>query len=181
LIPGDGAIGFTRPKKMREFETIALATGYQTQRQPDPEDTAMNGSELRHFFPFLVPIVAIVLGVGTGMLAIWLDYSRKRQMLELHHKERLAAIERGIEIPPLPAEFFRLGSGREKTPTDDLRRGLIWLLVGVALTVALLLNRSAENAAWGLLPTAVGLAYLIYYAAASRRAPGATPERGPTT
>jgi Domain of unknown function (DUF6249) len=185
LIPSDSAIGFTRPKRLhlRERETIGRAAGYQAQRQPDPKDTAMNGSELKHLLPLMVPIVAIVLGIGAGMLAIWLDYSRRRQIFELHHKERLAAIERGMEVPPLPAEFFRGGSGRQREtePTDYLRRGLIWLLVGVALTIALLLNRNVENATWGLLPTAVGLAYLIYYAAAPRRARSAPQERGPTT
>ena len=37
----------------------------------------------------MIPIVAIVMGVGIGMLALFLDYRKKRDMFALHHKERL--------------------------------------------------------------------------------------------
>lgn len=126
--------------------------------------------ETRHIFPFLIPIIAIVMGVGAGMLAIWTDYARKRHIFELHHKERLAAIDRGMDIPPLPEEFFGNGD-RPARPNDHLRRGLVWLLIGLALSLALLLNLGVERAAWGLVPTAVGVAYLIYFAVVRRDQP----------
>ena len=55
----------------------------------------------------MIPIVAIVMGVGIGMLSLFLDYRKKREMFAMHHKERLAAIDKGMEVPPLPAEFFQ--------------------------------------------------------------------------
>jgi uncharacterized membrane protein len=128
--------------------------------------------DLRHILPVFIPIVAIIMGVGVAMLAIWTNYKRKSEMFELHHKERLLAIERGMEVPSLPEEFFKAASGKlVASPNDRLRHGLIWLLVGVALMIALALNRSLESAAWGLLPVAVGLANLIYYATVMRNQP----------
>jgi hypothetical protein len=128
--------------------------------------------DLRHILPLMIPIVAIIMGVGVAMLSIWTDYRRKSEMFELHHKERLLAIERGMEVPSLPAEFFKGSSDKfVASPNDRLRHGLIWLLVGVALTMALVLNSSLESAAWGLLPVAVGLANLIYYATVARNQP----------
>ncbi|HEV8690446.1 MAG TPA: DUF6249 domain-containing protein [Ideonella sp.] len=122
--------------------------------------------DLKHIMPFLIPIVAIVMGVGIGMLAIWIDYRKKREIFELHHKERLLAIERGMEVPALPEALFEGGRRPAAVtgPGDYLRRGLLWLLVGMAIATALAVSENVSRAAWGLIPIAVGLAYLIFYA-----------------
>lgn len=118
--------------------------------------------DVRHFLPFLIPFTAIVMGLGVGMLSIWLDYRKKMQILELHHKERMLAIERGMELPPLPAELFSSGRHREMGSSAlSLQRGLQLLLLGLALGVALLINHGPGVAAWALLPVALGLAYLF--------------------
>jgi len=54
----------------------------------------------------MIPIVAIVMGLGIGMLKLWLDFRKKRDILQAHHTERMAAIEKGIDLPPLPAQFY---------------------------------------------------------------------------
>lgn len=130
---------------------------------------------LKHIMPFLVPIVAIVMSLGIGMLAIWVDYRKKRDMFELHHKERLMAIERGMEIPPLPPEFFG-GARTWRSPVagDYLRRGLLWGFVGLGIGIALWVNQDLQAATWALIPIGVGLANLGFYAADAqqRRATG---------
>ena len=121
--------------------------------------------DFRHIIPFFIPLVAIVMGIGIGMLGLWLDFEKKTRMFELHHKERLLAIERGMEVPPLPPEFFlnaRRGAGAN-SGVDSLRWGLIWLLLGGALGVAIGLNGGLEAASWALVPAAVGLAQIIFY------------------
>lgn len=137
----------------------------------------MMGTPLHVLIPMLIPFVAIVMGIGIGMLGLLLDYRKKREIYALHHKERLAAIEKGIEVPPLPPEFFegnRKGS-RRNDPASALRSGLVWLFVGVAVTVALYTTHSGDVIwTWGLVPAAVGLAKLVFYKLAGP-APGATP------
>jgi Domain of unknown function (DUF6249) len=121
----------------------------------------------------MIPIVAIVMGIGIGMLGLFLDYRKKRDMFAMHHKERLAAIEKGMEVPPLPPEFFQNPRGsRVRTPGDYLRRGLIMLLVGIAITVALY-QSARHDYLWGLLPIGLGVANLIYYYFESRKTPRA--------
>lgn len=125
-------------------------------------------AELKNIMPFMIPIVAIVMGVGIGMLGLWIDYRKKRDIFELHHKERMLAIERGMEVPPLPEALLAPDKREEakgNVPGDYLRRGLLWLLVGLGLSIALAMNSSVNTATWGLIPIAVGLAYLIYFAA----------------
>ena len=126
-------------------------------------------TEIMGIMGIMVPIVAIIMGVGIGMLSLFLDYRKKREMFALHHKERLAAIEKGMEVPPLPPEFFR-ENRRVRAPGDYLRRGLVLLLVGVAITIALF-DSTRHNYLWGLVPTAMGVANLIYYWFERRSAP----------
>jgi hypothetical protein len=118
----------------------------------------------------MVPIVAIVMGLGIGMLVLWLDYRKKREMFQLHHTERMAAIEKGIELPPLPPEFFRDFKQRGRNPATQFRRGLVWLLVGIAFMVAMH-GTHDQDFWWGLIPAAVGVATLISYMVERRRPP----------
>jgi hypothetical protein len=118
----------------------------------------------------MVPIVAIVMGLGVGMLVLWLDYRKKREIFQLHHTERMAAIEKGIELPPLPPEFFRDFKRRDRNPSTQFRRGMVWLLVGIAFMVAMR-GTHEQNFWWGLIPVAVGLANLLSYVVDRRRPP----------
>jgi Domain of unknown function (DUF6249) len=123
---------------------------------------------LKQLLPLLIPIVAILGGVLVVIVVIAIDYKRKAQWLELHHKERLLAIERGVNGPELPAEFFGIGQGRGgRLPDQDLRtrsmrQGLLFLFVGIALSAALAINRDLDSAAWGLIPMAIGAANLVF-------------------
>jgi hypothetical protein len=121
----------------------------------------------------LIPIIAIVMGIGVGMLSIFLDYRKKREMFAMHHQERMAAIEKGMDVPPLPPEFFQEGRRcRSRTHGDFLRRGLVLLFVGAAVCAALY-NSQHDAYLWGLVPAAVGLAQLLYYYLARPKAPEA--------
>ena len=122
-----------------------------------------------------IPIIAIVLGIGIGMLSLVLDYRKRRDMFAMHHKERMAAIDKGMEVPPLPPEFFQENRRRgTSTPGDYLRRGLLLLMVGLAITVALY-RMNNDLFLWGLVPTAVGVAYLLFYWFEVRKAAKAPP------
>ena len=118
--------------------------------------------ELKQIQPFMNPIIAIVMPLGIGMLALWLNHQKKTRMLELHHQERLLALERGIELPP---KSSTLGPRHAPVPpSDDLRRGLVGLLAGSALGAALWTGGGISSGIWGLVPMSVGAAYLLWYA-----------------
>lgn len=119
---------------------------------------------IKQILGLLIPIAGIVGGIAVAIVWLATDYKRRSQLVELHHRERLAAIERGIDVPPLPPELF----DREDRidPLDArsraLRRGLTFLLVGLAVAAALAINRDTDSAAWGLIPIAIGVANLIF-------------------
>lgn len=52
----------------------------------------------------------------TKSLGALLNYWRKRDIFRLHHAERMAAIDKGVQMPTLPREFFQDDSSARSTP-----------------------------------------------------------------
>ena len=112
-----------------------------------------------------IPITAIIMGIGIGMQALWNEHKRKAQILEQNHRERMHAIEKGIELPPLPAHL--VGSGTAATPPSaakSLRNGIMLTLIGVLLFIGIVAAGGDKGALFGLLPACVGIANLVYAA-----------------
>jgi hypothetical protein len=113
----------------------------------------------------IVPVTAIVMGIGIGMLAIWSEHRRKSQLLEQNHRERMHAIEKGIEMPPLPPGLVNMGNGPATASAPKaLRSGIMLTLIGVLLFVAINEAGGMEGALFGLIPAAIGIANLVYAA-----------------
>jgi hypothetical protein len=106
----------------------------------------------------MVPIIAIVMGVGTAIIAILAGHRQRMQRNELRHRERLAAIEKGLEIPPDPVESEPVG----RRPRY-LLRGLCCLFFGATLTAAMWQVSSDVPYLFGLIPAAIGAGYLLFY------------------
>jgi hypothetical protein len=116
---------------------------------------------------FLIPITAIVMGIGIGMLGLWTDHKRKSQILEQTHRERMAAIERGIELPPTPSNsLFDMNHSPKNAPNPArvLRSGVFMLSLGIVLYFGLVTVGASSAAVFGLIPGTIGLANLAYAA-----------------
>jgi len=113
----------------------------------------------------LIPIIAITLSLGTAMLFIIARHRRNALELEQRHKERMAAIDRGLDLPMEPVKLAA------PARPHYLLRGLIWLGVGVALVAGMRPMLEEETSSIGWIPVAVGAAYLIFYFVEGRKAP----------
>lgn len=112
--------------------------------------------------------VALVVVAAIAYVAFqqWLQHQRR----VLIHRERLAAVEKGIELPPLEQEVKRSSWNVQRIL---LLAGLSWLSIGVAAFVvlsALLAHPSPitsdipQGIQWiGLAPIGIGLSHLIVY------------------
>ena len=108
-----------------------------------------------------IPIVAIVMSLLIPIIYQITEYRRRRDIVEALHKERMAAIERGMEPKPLPEEL--LNPFRRNRNPRYLLTGMIWLFVGIGIFV-FLGAVAGEDVRWiGLIPGGVGLAYLLYH------------------
>jgi hypothetical protein len=117
----------------------------------------------------LISIVAIGLPLSIPIIYLVLNYRKRLRLIELVHAERMAAIERGMDVPTLPVEIL----GSRPVSRSTLLPGLVWLLVGLALITGLHGISGYAGVGglsiWGLVPTAVGIAYLIYYFVEGRK------------
>ena len=112
-----------------------------------------------------IPIVAIVMGIGIGMLAIWSEHKRKAQLLEQNHRERMHALEKGLELPPLPPNLIGATNGPStSSAAKSIRSGVMLLLIGIVLYFAITVVGAREAALFGLIPAAIGIANLVYAA-----------------
>jgi hypothetical protein len=116
----------------------------------------------------LIPIVAIVMSLSIPIWVVYWEYRKRKDTFALLHQERMAAIEKGVEPPPLPAGFLN-GDAKPSSPRRYLLKGLIWTFIGLAITGALLCRGDSAEAMFGLIPTGIGLAYLIYYFAVGKK------------
>ena len=82
-----------------------------------------------------IPIIAIFMSLLIPIVYAIVDYRRRKDVVEAHHRERLAAIERGTDIPPLPDSFYNPWQRNRRPRT--LLTGMIWFFVGIGLFIAL--------------------------------------------
>jgi uncharacterized protein DUF6249 len=121
----------------------------------------------------LVPIVAVTVSLGALIVWIVVWYRRRKHEIDCRHKERMAAIEKGLELPP-----ESLPQPEQMPPRSRyLLRGLIWLGVGLAITFGGRDWLRAPMGGSGWIAVAVGAAYLIFYFVEGRKA--AVPKREP--
>jgi hypothetical protein len=120
-----------------------------------------------------IAAVAIAL-IGYAAYREWLRHQRRT----LIHRERLAAIEKGADLPPLEQEQKRSSWNVQRTL---LLAGLIWLSLGIGVFVTLsTVIASPANAKldvppgvqWiGLGLAAIGVSHLVVYLAGKRKEP----------
>jgi hypothetical protein len=124
-----------------------------------------------------IPIVAIIMSLSIPIVYAIIDYRRRRDIIDAHHKERMAAIDRGIELAPLPESFYL--SLKPARRSSYLLPGLVWLFIGIGLYIALGAVAGEDVRYFGLIPVGVGAALLIYYFVEGRKLPLAS--RSPPT
>ena len=115
-------------------------------------------------FSMAIPIVAIIGGITVAVVRS----IGQQRVAELAHRERIAALERGVDpskLPPAPVIDY----GHVYGTYDPLRRyhalmigGIVCVLAGIGVGVFLYLMETEKNAwAIGLIPIAVGIALLL--------------------
>lgn len=124
-----------------------------------------------------IPIVAIIMSLSIPIVFAIVDYRRRRDIVEANHKERMAAIERGMELPALPESFYQ--SIKPARRSSYLLPGLIWLFVGIGIFIALGAIAGEDVRMLGFVPAGVGLALLIYHFVEGRKLPLAGQDRSP--
>jgi hypothetical protein len=115
----------------------------------------------------IIPIVSIVGGILLGGFFWWNLIRAQVRARELLHAERQAAIEKGLPPPDEPSQPQPVGDGGKVSPpakpaTNALGTGLFWLFLGLGVMIAMrIVYPEGTNWGWGVIPVALGLAYLV--------------------
>jgi Domain of unknown function (DUF6249) len=137
----------------------------------------MSHNVLPDVLALLIPILSVTVSLGALIVWIVVWYRRRVHEIDCRHKERMAAIERGIDLPPEPVPQPEQMPPRSRY----LLRGLIWLGIGLAITFGGRDWLRAPMGGSGWIAVAVGAAYLIFYLVEGRKAAvpkGETPASG---
>src|SRR5215831_4880437 len=117
-----------------------------------------------------IGMVFVVLAFSIPIFSILTRSRRLQRAMELLHTERMAAIERGMDLPATSLELLGDQVSKSKRPRTALLPGLVWLFVGIAISVSRLsLDGHDAPLMVGLIPAGIGLAYLIYYFVEERK------------
>ncbi len=123
-----------------------------------------NSDSFASMFAMAIPIVAIIGGITVAVVRTL----GQQRLAELTHKERIAALERGVDpskLPPPPVMDY----GHAYGTYSPLRRyhslligGIVCTVMGIAIGAFLHLMEAEKNA-WsiGLIPSGVGVALLL--------------------
>ncbi len=119
--------------------------------------------------PFIVPVFGTLMVLGIVVAGIWSGVRRR----EMESQERLAAIAKGIALPPTPGELAsdqspRAAANVARGRDHSRKTGLILTFVGIGMMLFGLLLTWIERerdvltvAATGLVPLAIGIGFLI--------------------
>jgi len=102
-----------------------------------------------------------------GALLLWILQWHKRRVQEIdsRHKERMAAIDKGLlDLPPEPLPQ------PAQMPTRDryLFRGLIWFGTGLGIVFGVRDLFDSQVGKFGWIAVGIGAAYLVFYFAERR-------------
>jgi len=119
------------------------------------------------------PLAVIFVVFAWLGFSAWCDYRKTSNLLRLHHQERMAALEKGLELPPYPtacSDEQQLAASASDKPGRTLLIGLVWLFLGIGLAVALAAVKGPNTSpAFAAVPAGIGLAYLIYHFVEGRK------------
>lgn len=113
-------------------------------------------------------VTPIVFGVGASMFFVYLSHRRKELLLKNTHAERMTALEKGLPVPDMPASL--LEDLDAPNAANAMRGGIALTLIGLVLYIAIRQFIDENMALFGLIPSAIGIANLVYAAVIWRRA-----------
>jgi hypothetical protein len=125
--------------------------------------------DLVPLFGILIPLSAIVLGIGLSFWQIYWNHQKR----QLQYRERQLMIEKGMTPPPILVEEER----RSASPEGSLRRGIVLMSLAIGLAAAAIFLGSSEGPGGAMRALGVaaaivgslGIGNLVYYAVARRK------------
>ncbi len=108
----------------------------------------------------IIPILAIILIFGSPLFIVALIGFQNYRKRKLLHDNVNKLIEKGMDIPP---EIFDYFEGKQKKPTNHLKKGIMQAAIGIAVIIWLAAVAGGDVATIGLIPLFIGIANIVIY------------------
>ena len=112
----------------------------------------------------VVPVVTSTVSVSAIVAVVAISLIFRYRTQRLRQELYASFLQKG---EPIPAELLP-GRAQRGKANADLRRGMVLLLGGIGLSLALCLAHESSNAGVGIIPALIGVAYLVVWKVESR-------------
>jgi len=140
--------------KLSPNQILELKKGEQEvqKRQIDNEgrnQMPFNGVEL--FMICLLPFLFVAVIIGLNVRA---KNAESKRRYDLYSK----SLEMGQTVPE---HFF--DEPKKANPSSNLKRGILWLVIGLGITISFIVMHKQNDMIVGIVPTFVGIGYLLVH------------------
>ncbi|HOK36656.1 MAG TPA: DUF6249 domain-containing protein [Paludibacteraceae bacterium] len=137
------------PQQLIELKKAELENERKKIKAEAREDMPFTGFQL--FLICVLPFLFVIV-------IIWIIYYQKGKESKQRYELYLKSLELG---QTLPEDFFEKKA--KNKPNSDLKKGVLWLAVGLSLLIYFLIVKNMGALILGIVPAFVGIGYLLVY------------------
>jgi hypothetical protein len=140
--------------KLSADQILQLKKGEQEVQKQRVENEGRNNMPFNGFELFLICILPFVFVIAIIVVQTRAKKEEAKRRYDLYTK----SLEMGQTVPE---HFF--DEPKAVNPTTNLKRGVLWLAVGLAVVVSLLVVHQRDGLIVGIVPAFVGAGYLLVH------------------
>lgn len=153
----DGAMERSSAEKTDEFIDNVVEKAINAKIDNLEDNDGQNSTKFVGTVLFLVIALPTLIVFLAIVLIVYFSSKSRKEREQIRHDVYLKALAAG---QPLPEKFF---DEPQQKQSSNLKRGAIWLGVGLAITIGFIASNDSDALFLGLLPAFIGAAYLLVY------------------
>ena len=140
--------------KLSADQILQLKKGEQEVQKQQIEKEGRNDMPFNGFELVLICILPFVFVVTIIAVQVKAKKEEARRRYDLYTK----SLEMGQSVPD---HFF--DEPKKTNPISDLKKGILWLVVGIAILISFVVMHHTNGLIVGIVPTFVGIGYLLVH------------------
>jgi len=140
--------------KLSADQILQLKKGEQEVQKQQIENEGRNDMPFNGFELVLICILPFVFVIIIIAVQVKAKKEEARRRYDLYTK----SLEMGQSVPD---HFF--DEPKKSNPVSDLKKGILWLVVGIAILISFVVMRHTNGLIVGIVPTFVGIGYLLVH------------------
>ncbi len=140
--------------KLSADQILQLKKGDQEVRRQEIENEGRNNMPFNGFELFLICMLPFVFVVVIITVQVRAKKEEQKRRYDLYAK----SLEMGQTIPE---HFF--DEPKKANPSSNLKKGILWLVVGVAVVISFIVMKKSNDLFLGIVPAFVGIGYLLVH------------------